>query len=69
MQPILAESVPRRGRTVVLALVLALIAGFAINSTRNHPTHYRKHHAFKRIGKCPQSQHSVSHSYVYKHAH
>jgi hypothetical protein len=47
MQPILAESVPHRGRAIVFAAALALfsftaVAAFAMPG--HHPRHRRVHH-------------------------
>jgi membrane protein YdbS with pleckstrin-like domain len=61
MQPILAESAPHRGRAIAFAAVLAalaMVALFAIPSSRHHNTRYRGHHRLPGIGKCP-------HGYVY----
>jgi hypothetical protein len=63
MQPILAESAPHRGRAIVFAVALALIATFAATQTRGHArTHHRHYELQQRIGKCAQVHYS---SYVY----
>jgi hypothetical protein len=63
MQPILAESAPRRGRAIAFAVALTLVAAFATTRTRHHPRfHHRYYDLQQRIGKCAQVHYS---SYVY----
>jgi hypothetical protein len=53
MQPILAESAPHR-RGLAFAVVLAVVAWFAIAPTHHHRGKFRGHgyHHLPRIGKC-----------------
>lgn len=56
MQPILAESAPHRGRAIVFAIVLALVAMIAlvVAIPAQHPrSKYRGHHRLPGTGKCP----------------
>jgi hypothetical protein len=55
MQPILAESVPHRGRALVLAAVLAAaaaLAGAVAIAPRSHHERWHRHHHLSPIGKC-----------------
>ena len=63
MQPILAESAPRRGRAIAFAVALTLVATFAATTTRHHPRFHHRHYELQqRVGKCAQVHYS---SYVY----
>ena len=63
MQPILAESAPRRGRAIAFAVVLAMVAAFAATRTGHRPRLRHGHYELQqRIGKCAQVHYS---SYVY----
>jgi hypothetical protein len=56
MQPILAESAPPRGRTLVFAAVLtvaASIAAVAVASPRMHPARSHRHHHLPHNAQCP----------------
>ena len=64
MQPILAESAPRRGRAIAFAVALALVASFAATRTRHQPRFRHLHYEVQqqRIGKCGQVHYT---SFVY----
>jgi hypothetical protein len=51
MQPILAESAPRPGRTVAFAIALAVVASLVMLPSF-HRTKHREHHQLPRIGRC-----------------
>jgi hypothetical protein len=56
MQPILAESVPPRGRALVLAAVLtvaASIAAIGLAMPRPHHGRWHRHHPLPHNGQCP----------------